>query len=196
MGLPKPNDMAPARASVAPADRVVFGQSFETLLKACGDPPRPEILAAFREHGVDMEKPLQVAYPLGHHHAILARVRQLLYPTLSDDEAFFRLGRGFIERYSSTMIGRALLMMLPVLGPRRVLGRLTQSFRSATNYVEASAEEVSARHFLVRVRPVKYPGFYRGLLTAGLEVSGAKGLEVKVLGRDQDEITFELRWAG
>lgn len=174
---------------------MVFGQSFETLLKACGDPPPPEILAAFRECGVDMEKPLLVAYPLGHHHAILARVRQLLYPTLSDDEAFFRLGRGFIERYSSTLIGRAMLMMLPILGPRRVIGRLTQSFRSATNYVEAASEELSARHFRVRVQPVKYPGFYRGLLTAGLEVAGAKDLVVEVLGAEGEAVIFELRWS-
>ncbi|MDQ3262586.1 MAG: DUF2378 family protein [Myxococcota bacterium] len=193
MDDPKPNSPAARPSSIAPANRVVFGQSFETLFRACGDPPRPEVLAAFRESGVDLDR-LQVAYPLAAHLSVLGKVRQLLYPSLSDDEAFFLLGRAFIERYETTLMGRALLRLLPVLGTRRVIGRLTQSFRSATNYVEAEAEERGRGHFEIRIRPVRNPGFYRGILSAGLEVAGAKNLEIKLLGVEGEQISLDVRW--
>lgn len=193
VGAPKHTAPPASPSTIAPANRVVFGQSFETLLRACGDPPRPEVLAAFREAGVDLDR-VQVAYPLAAHLAVLGKVRQLLYPSLSDDEAFFRLGRAFIERYETTLMGRALLRMLPVLGTRRVIGRLTQSFRSATNYVEADAEERGRGHFEIRIRPVRNPGFYRGILTAGLEVAGAKNLEIKLLRVEGEEISLDVRW--
>jgi len=75
---------------------------------------------------------------------VLSRVRQILYPKLSDDEAFYRLGRGFIDRYDTTLMGKALLRMLPILGTRRVIGRLTQSFRTSPSVPSGSRASTGA----------------------------------------------------
>ena len=183
------------RAEVPVSERVVFGQSVEALVRTCGDHTPPEIVAAFKECGIDLAK-LQVAYPLASYVKAVERLRQLRFPNLPDPEAYYRIGRGFIDRYSTTLVGRALLAMLPVLGTKRVMGRLTQNFRSATNYVTAEATEAGPTHYRVRIHPIYHPDYYRGILTAGLEVSGARNLAVRLSSFADHAAIFDVTWAG
>jgi len=175
-------------------DRVVFGPTMETLLLSCGDPPHPAAVEAFLEAGVDVRR-LEVAYPLQTYLVLLDRVRRIRFPELPEAEGYYRLGRSFIERYSSTFMGRATLRLLPILGPVRVLAKMAQSFRSASNYVRVQAKELGPRHYEVHLGPVRRPHYYHGVLAAGLEVTGARGLAVKLLEyRANEEVVFEVRW--
>jgi uncharacterized protein (TIGR02265 family) len=190
---------APASVEVAPkhvalGDRAVFAQAFESLLRTCGTPPSAEVVLAFKKAGVDVDRPLQVAYPLPVYLDVVLAVRQLRYPQLSDAEAFHRLGRSFIERYSTTVMGKALMAMLKLMGPKRALSRLTQSFRTASNYVEATAREIGPGRHEVRIWPVRYADYYQGMLQAGLEAAGAKDLVVTTRSYEDEVAVYELRW--
>src|SRR3954468_20997363 len=128
-------------------ERVVFGQSVEALWKSCGPSPGREVIQAFLESGFDVRKKLSVAYPADQYAALMARLAEARLPQAAPDERFLLLGRAFMQGYQQTLMGRALMKLLSVLGPRRVLMQTTRSFRSGNNYARATVEEVAPRHF-------------------------------------------------
>ena len=175
-------------------ERVVFGQSVEALWKSCGPDPGPELLRVFIDSGFDVRKRLSVAYPAEQYADLMARLAEARFPHANPDERFLLLGRAFMEGYQQTVMGRALLKLLAVLGPRRVLKQTTRNFRSANNYSRAEVEEVSPRHFRMVVSPVNHPGWHVGIVTAGLQIAGAANVRMDLASRQGDEATFDIRW--
>jgi uncharacterized protein (TIGR02265 family) len=106
----------------------------------------------------------------------------------------FELGRRFIEGYSETIVGKAMLTALKVLGPRRTLERMSRNFRSGNSYTETKLEAKGPTEFTLWFNEVKEPEFYRGMLVAGVGHAGAKNLEVKTLGHDASGASFSIRW--
>lgn len=178
----------------SPSERVVFSNSFEGLLRAMGPNPSPEVLAAFRDHGVDIGRPLATAYPLSAYVGTLERLTRLRFGDAPAGEAYFAMGQAFLEGYGTTLMGKALLGMLRVLGPKRVLMTSTRNFRTANNYTETRVTELGDRHFQLWMYPVKYEGFYRGILTAGLRIAGAADVAVTVTSQQGEEVTYDIRW--
>lgn len=172
----------------------MFGQSVEALWKSCGPSPGPAIVKAFTDSGIDITKKLAVAYSAEQYAALMARLAEARFPEAGPDERFLLLGRAFIEGYQQTMIGRALLRLLSVIGPRRVLLQTTRSFRSANNYSRADVKELEPRHFQMVVSPVNHPGWHVGIVTAGLQVAGAKNVKMELASRQGDEATFDITW--
>jgi len=82
-----------------------------------------------------------------------------------------------------------------MMGPRRMLERMTRNLRTGTNYLETSLQERGPTHYLLSCRPVFIPGFYRGLFTAGLEISGARLPRVQIVRHNGDEAMYELTWS-
>lgn len=175
-------------------ERVVFGQSVEALWRSCGPDPDPQVVQAFLDSGIDVRKRLQVAYPAEQYSTLMARLAEARFPQASPDERFLLLGRAFMEGYQQTLMGRALLKLLSVLGPRRVLMQTTRSFRSGNNYARAQVEEVAQRHFRMMVSPVNHPGWHVGIVTSGLQHAGAKNVRMELASQNGDEATFEITW--
>lgn len=175
-------------------ERVVFGQSVEALWKSCGLSPAPEIVQVFVDSGFDVHKKLAVAYPADQYSALIAKLAEARFPNAGPDERFLLLGRAFMEGYQQTLMGRALLKLLSVLGPRRVLMQTTRSFRSGNNYARATVEEVAPRHFRMVVAPVNHPGWHVGIVTTGLQHAGAKNVRMDLASHQGDEATFDIRW--
>jgi len=177
-------------------DRVVFAQSVEALWKSCGPDPTPEVVRAFLDSGFDVRRKLKVAYPAEQYSTLMAALAQARFPEAGPDERFLLLGRAFMEGYQQTMMGRALMKLLAVLGPRRVLMQTTRSFRSGNNYARAEVKELEPRHFQMVVSPVNHPGWHVGIVTAGLQHAGAKNVRMDLASRQGDEATFDIRWEG
>ncbi len=175
-------------------ERVVFQQSFEGLLRALGNRLDAGCIERLRQAGIDPEGSLASAYPLEVWVAALKVAAETLAPgsTLEDGAAV--VGRRFIEGYGSTRIGAALLGTVRLLGPHRMLERMTRNLRTGTNYLEARLQQLGPKHYVITCRPVIVAGFYRGLFTAGLEVSGASKPSVQVVRFEDPEAVYELTW--
>jgi uncharacterized protein (TIGR02265 family) len=175
--------------------RLVFSQTFEGLQRALGDRLTGQVSAQFRALGVDFAKELEPAYELevwvkAAHHAA-----EVLHPELPEAEQLYRFGRAFIDGYARTLMGKAMLATLKLIGPRRTLERMDRNLRNGNNYSQtrlAAAGEANA--FTLWVTPVRYVDWYRGLLEAGLEAAGAKGLQVAAEARDGEAVTYRIRW--
>jgi uncharacterized protein (TIGR02265 family) len=174
--------------------RVVFGQSVEALWKSCGPNPPQEVVRAFTDSGIDVRKRFVVAYPAEQYATLMAKLAEARFPQAGPDERYLLLGRAFMEGYQQTMMGRALLKLLAVLGPRRVLHQTTRSFRSANNYSRAEVTELGPRHFRMVVHPVHHPGWHVGLVTAGLEIAGGKNVRMQLASLERDEASFDITW--
>src|SRR5947209_2181968 len=124
---------------MADEPKVVFGPSVEALLRAFGPPFDPRALAALKSLGVDPERPM-AAYPLELYMQMLAALVNVHFPGMAEDAQYFEMGRAFIRGFERTLIGRAQLGVLRLIGPRRTLERLTRSFRAANNYALAELQ--------------------------------------------------------
>lgn len=118
---------------------VIFGNTYESLfngLKGRLDAEAEQKLAAL---GVDMKR-LDPAYPVEVFHRSLRILADSAFPSLSIDEAMFELGRAFVLGMASTTVGKALYTLSRVIGPRRMLERMTRNARTSNNFSESSLE--------------------------------------------------------
>ncbi len=177
------------------AEKLIFSQTFEGLRQALGGALTPATLEAARALGVDFTQPFLPAYPRDTFVAVVERLAVDLHPTLGLEAAVAAVGRRFMDGYARTMIGRAMVAMLRVLGPRRALERLSRQFRTANNYSETRLRTLGERDFELWCNEVASPGWYFGIITRGLELAGAR--DVKVVMVDHlapGGATFRIRW--
>jgi uncharacterized protein (TIGR02265 family) len=176
-------------------ERVVFQQSFEGLIRALGPRLDDGCAQRLRQVGLDTQGPLAVAYPLEVWVGALREAAVTLAPDIPLDDAAAEVGRRFLQGYGATLIGSALLAGVRLLGPHRMLERMTRNLRTGTNYLEAQLEQQGPTHYVVTCRPVVIVGFYVGLFAAGLEVSGAQQPCVTVLRTEGDTAVYDLTWS-
>lgn len=98
------------------------------------------------------------------------------------------------ESYGETLIGKALMMMLRVIGPRRGVLRMERNFRTMNNYSKTALREVAPKRFELDINMVRYPQYYRGVLVSGLRSAGAEWATVSVLKHDANQTTLALEW--
>jgi uncharacterized protein (TIGR02265 family) len=175
-------------------DPVIFASSVEALLRALGPQATAPVLARFRALGVDLERP-DPAYPYELWLQCLRLTMDVRWPGAPFDEATYRLGRAIFESYGETFMGRALLPLLKLLGPRRALERMTRNLRTTNNYSVTRLTALGPNRFELWVNRVAFPQYFRGLLEAGLEFSATKDLVVRVVSCSPTEgAVFEVSW--
>lgn len=173
---------------------VVFGNSVEALVRVLGPALDGPVKARFLAIGVDLFNP-NPAYPYEQWLATLSLAMEVLWPTLPRDEATFRMGRAIFESYGQTVMGKALLQLVKVLGPRRALERMSRNLRTTNNYSDTKLTELGPNHFHLWVNRVAFPHYFRGLLEAGLEFGGAKEVKVSLQSVSADQgVVFDLAW--
>lgn len=183
--------------SAAPTERVVFDHTVEGLFfKALGPRMTPAVKDKLRAIGIDLDKKLVAAYPFDTWMQALKIAADLIAPGEPDTISMFKVGEVMIAGYQQTVMGKALLGMMRVLGPKRVLGRAQHSFRSANNYTETKLTEIDERTFDLWVNHIgTYPTFTSGLLHAGVTAAGAKNAKVEVASFDGNSgATYRITW--
>lgn len=176
-------------------ERVVFASSMEGLWRALTPLTHAETVA-FERAGVKGPQPsFAAAYPLQVYMDILDACANGRFAHLDELERYTQIGRLFIDGYSKTMVGTALIGLLRVLGPRRTLERTTRNIRSANNYTEAHLEALAPNHYRVRVNYVVRLGFYAGIIEQCCRAGGAKDLKVTVAEFKDNAPVYEVRWA-
>lgn len=176
-------------------ERLVFLQTFEGLVQAYGSRFTPALLTNFRLYGFDPER-LLPAYPQQTFIEVLRLLARELHPGVDEHDAIRRTARGFISGYDETLVGRAMLAAIRIIGPRRTLERLTRQFRTGNNFSDTRLSQLAPTEFELWCNEVRLPGWYEGLLLGGLEVAGARDLTVDFVNRDDSGGgTFLIRWA-
>ncbi len=176
---------------------LVFEQTIEAMFhRALNGRLTPSCKARLREAGLDVDQKPRPAYPLASWMTFLRITAEELHPAEPLDQAAFKLGQAYIEGFRETMLGRAVMSLLRVLGPRRTLARATQNFRAGNNFTETRLTERGPRHFELWMNNVgRYPAFTAGIIHGGLRVSGAKGIQVTVDAYDGRACTYGIHWS-
>jgi uncharacterized protein (TIGR02265 family) len=180
-----------------PDELLVFEQTIEAVyVRALHGRLPPTCKARLRQAGLDLDQKLRPAYPFTSWMTFLRITAEELYPGEPLEIGAFKIGEACIDGFRETMLGRAVLSLLRVLGPKRALMRATQNFRAGNNYTESRIKEVSPRQFELWMNEVgSLPTFTAGILHAGLRTAGAESVRVDLSGYDGHACTYCISWS-
>lgn len=129
-------------------EQLVFGPTLEGLyLRGLSGKLSASLIQQLRALGLDLEKPLLPAYPRAVVNAAITLTAKTLYPSVSLDEAFYRVGQHVTLGLRATTLGSATLAIVRLVGPRRTLSRLARTFRSTNNSMNVTLRELSPSSF-------------------------------------------------
>lgn len=176
--------------------KVVFEQTMEGLfMRGLGSRLSPRCRERLKQAGLDLTSRLLPAYPFEVWMECLRIAAEELHPNEPVDDAMFKIGEAFIDGYKETFLGRAVLGMVRVLGPRRTILRSTQNFRSGNNYTETKITEVADNRMDLWLNEVgAYPTFTAGIISAALRATGTNAT-VELSGYDGRGCTYRCSWA-
>ncbi|MFL5354662.1 MAG: DUF2378 family protein [Archangium sp.] len=177
-------------------DRKVLAQVVEGLLRhGVGERVTPRLRERLRQVGLDLDRPLLPAYPVEKWVHCLHVIVEELYPGLPREEAFRQLAAAHVEGYGQTLVGRALLRLLKLLGPRRTVRQMVQALRSSDNYTEVELTELGpGRYELWMNSTLDAPGYAESLFVSFLRVSGAEEPHATRVRRDEESTVYLLTW--
>ena len=174
----------------------MFSQTVEGLLRALGplDATDRERLKAI---GFDPSLPLAPGYPVEKYVELQRVAVEIFAPEVPFSLGIETLGRRFVDAYGETLMGRAVLVALKLLGPRRALERLTRTLATGTSFFQTRLTEVQPGVFHLWINRVTWPGWYLGLLRRGLELAGAQEISLAVVEHVGPGLglTLEVRWS-
>jgi len=175
---------------------MTYGSVVEGLLQhGLGGQLSPELKARLRLIGVDVERPLLPAYPVKLWEHCLWAIIEDVYPGLPAERAFRALGSRMTEGYGHTLLGRAMLVLARMLGPRRTLLRLPQLLAATDNWSRPLLLERAPCHFELRINDdLDLPGYMEGIFEALLRQAGASHPRVQVLEKGSGGTLLELKW--
>ena len=178
-------------------EQVLFSTAVESLYRQALKGRLSEVLKLRLRHaGLDLNRPLLPAYPRKVWVRSLELTAEELYPGLAREEAMAHLGEAFIQGYSNTLVGSAVMSMSRLLGPGRTLARLTRSLRTANNYSEARLTAHAPNRYALWVNePEDTEGFMEGVLQAGLRMAGAREPLVQRVRAGPAACEYTLSWA-
>jgi uncharacterized protein (TIGR02265 family) len=177
-------------------DRVVFVQVVEGLLRhGVGDRVTLRLRERLKQVGLDLDRPLLPAYPQKQWMHCLHIVVEELYPGLTREEAFRQLAAHHVEGYGRTLVGRALMRLLRMLGPKRTVSRMAQALRAGDNYTEVRLTELGPGTWEMWMNSVlNAPGYAEALFVSFLRASGAEEPQASIVRREEESTTYLLTW--
>jgi uncharacterized protein (TIGR02265 family) len=138
----------------------------------------PAVRARIESHGITLDK-LAPAYPIKDAVAACRSILPLLYPRLDEQAGFRQLGVSFMQGYAESLVGRAMVQMMKLIGPRRTLERMQKNFRTGGNYLETRFKVLSPNSVELWISDVtEMPGFYAGMIEEGGRMIGTKNLRI------------------
>lgn len=152
------------------------------------------LIAELQAIGLDPQRTLLPAYSVEVARRAVTICAARLNPSMQTEAALEAFGRRFVERYTETLIGRALLVAGKMLGPKRLLERLAKQLRTANNYQETKVTHLEAGHSELWCNEVMHGPWYAGIIAQTLINVGAKDATVTVTRNDEQGAIFDVRW--
>lgn len=188
---------------------VFFSQAMEGLyVRGLGVTPDSSLGRLLKAEGIDLGKPLQVAYPWAVWDRAVLVAAAHVHPTLPLADAVAELGRSFLLGYGHTLVGRAVFATARVIGVERTLMRMDRNNRTASNFFTSHTERVAPGHmriengvearfepFVTTTDPAQLH-FPRGIVLGIFEVLGAPKpvVEVTPLDLARNRSRLDVRW--
>ncbi len=185
----------PGHDRMSSPERLVFSPSVEALLvRGVGDRMTPQLQERLRALGIDVGKPLLPAYPLDKWQEAVDAVAAALYPGVAMKEAQWKLGESTVLGFEKTMLGKAMVGVSRVIGPRRALLRFPSMSRSSNNYSTMTANEVAPGNIEMVCDPyVGWPEYVQGCLHAVMQMCGAQEPKVELVEHSPQKERLVLR---
>lgn len=177
------------------SERLMFSQVIEAVfIKGLGDKITPSLRAEIKKAGIDLAK-LQPAYPVEVMEKACKAVVPTLFPGMTEAEAFFQLGMVSMRGYSDTLLGKALIQILKLIGVRRSLLRMHTSMRGGNNFLDTSSTVLAGNSIELRFSDVHgMPSFYQGIIEEGGRMAHAKSIRVTTVEGQPPGHTFRVEW--
>lgn len=176
-------------------EKLWFSQSVEGLLiRGVGAQMTPSLNAQLVALGIDLAH-LKPAYP---NDAVVSAIRltaSVLFPGQTERDALRGMGTVFMRGFAETLMGKAMVQFMRVIGPRRSLQRMERNFRTGGNYIETRFTALGAGKAEVWFNDVSgIPDFYAGIIERGGLFAGAKELQVTFPAQLDASCTFVVDW--
>ncbi len=166
---------------------------FEGLFRGVTLPPRA--LEELKRIGVDPKR-LESKYRVDVWAHTIEIVRRHTYPDLPPDEANRRLGYDFSRGFESTIGGRMVLALLPLLKPATLLAKVPRFFKLGRPDITISWVSTSKTSGSLRVIDIAQvsPYFDAGLIQYMIERIGAQA-KSRVEFHSLREFSIHYEWA-
>lgn len=127
---------------------------------------------ALRAEGVNV-RALKGEYPLRVLNRCVDLACEHLYPDQPLESARRQLGRIFVQGFTQTLLGRVVVVGLPMLGPVRYLKRFPDHLRSDSSQLRVLSVQVGERAFRLEFRNevLVMPEFMAGVLLEWLKLA-------------------------
>ena len=143
--------------------------------------------------GIDASRPKELN--LDAWLKLLKASARRLSPGRSEADALEDVGREMLRGYIDGLVGKALFMVLRLVGPRRAMLRMAENFQTADSITSVTARELTATSVELEFRPsFGIPTYTSGVLLEAMGLLRAK--DPKVEFRELTEVTqFSVSWA-
>ncbi|HEY8207486.1 MAG TPA: DUF2378 family protein [Myxococcaceae bacterium] len=182
--------------AAASAQQVVYDAAVEgVFLRGLVGQITPSLSAKLRGLGLDLDQKLRPTYPREAWTRFLEVTVAELFPTVSTEEGFRRLGAVAVNGIGHTMMGKVLVQMAKLMGPRRSMLRLPDSFTAMNNFMRMKLEEVAPNHFRLHLNETYgHPAYVQGAVQAAMSLADAKDLKVDIVDFTTQKVLVDVRW--
>lgn len=127
--------------------------------------------------------------------SMLRKTAKRLSPDAPEAEALERVGREMLRGLFETLVGRGMLMVMKLLGPRKALLQIAESYKTSDTITKVTTHELSPTHVKLSFNSVGgVPSYVRGLLMEALDALKAKNGVITFLDRADGGTDFEVKW--
>jgi uncharacterized protein (TIGR02265 family) len=163
------------------------------FFRAVRDRIKPPLAAKLKGLGIDLQgKPKSVPH-LAWVEALSLAANELFEGT--EDQRFRQLGHAVMLRHGETVMGQAVITVMRLMGPKRILGRINSTLRSGNNYIQADLAPTGPTSWEGVVNECNgNPYYIAGVLEQGLIITGAQNVVILVSGFDGHSAKFSISW--
>jgi uncharacterized protein (TIGR02265 family) len=183
---------------MASNERLVFSSSVEALLiRGVGEQLTPAVKQELAGLGIHLDRPLLPAYPASNWNRAVDVIARRIHPDLPMAESQRKLGESTVYGFERTTLGKAMVSLSKLIGPRRALMRFPSSSRTSNNYSRMEARELGPNEIEFLCEPYEgWPEYVQGCLHAVIDLTGGKSPEVEIVHfeKGSERLVLRARW--
>jgi uncharacterized protein (TIGR02265 family) len=179
------------------ADRYIYAVAVEAFfLRAMAGRLDAATRARLRDVGIAVDEPLLSVYPADVFHRAVAIAAAAANPEVPPEEAQYRAGRAHIDAFVQSYPGKMMAALARQIDARTILEYTATFIRLGNNFTETRARGLGPTRVELWMNDVgEVPGWYRGILQRGMEVSDVKGVSVEIVpGAPPPAATYDVAW--
>lgn len=175
---------------------IVFDNTVDGLFRrGLGRQMTPRCKERLKAAGLDLDQKLRPSYPRLQYYEFVNIAAEELYPNLSRDAAHYELGKQFIAGFQETLLGKAVVSLVRLLGPRKTLAKMSQNMQSSNNYMKTSLRELGPGDCEITLSQVSgAPRYFEGVLLRAVELSGGENAHVKPTRAEGPSYVYRCTW--